>query len=147
LRAVVLSVDEIALEMRRQHASRPRRRRLTRTPHLIEHMPQRVRRTRNRRRTERGDAITRQSSRDRGDRVASVEGIHAVDAVHVHVDETGDDVVPVKGEQRVGMARGRRVGPDFSDPPLVDDQRARREDAVGQHQGCTRQDDHRNAQA
>ena len=37
LRAAVLGVDEVALEMRGQHARRARRRRLARRAHLIEH--------------------------------------------------------------------------------------------------------------
>ena len=101
LRAVVVRVDEVALEMRRQHARRALLRLAACPPHLIEHAAQRRWSARDRCRTEGGDTVARQSRGDRADRLARVERVEAVDAVDVDVDEAGHDVVTVEREHRV----------------------------------------------
>ncbi len=70
---------------------------------------QRIRRARDRRRTERRDAVARKPRGDRRDRVAAVERVDALDAVHVDVDEAGNDVVTVKGECGVRDPMTRRI--------------------------------------
>jgi hypothetical protein len=142
LRALVVGVDEIALEMRRQHARARRRPLRPRARHLIEERSQLARRARDRRRTEGGDPVSRQALGHPRDRVLVVEGVHALDAVDVHVDEAGHD-------ERVGDvdhcgARGIGATPrlDGRDPPAVDDERSVADDAVGQDEIAARQDDH-----
>ena len=56
---------------------------------LFEQAAKRVRFARDGGRAEGGHAVARHPTRDRRDRVASVERIEALDAVHVHVDEPG----------------------------------------------------------
>ena len=50
--------------------------------------------------TERGDAVARQTGRHTRHRIAFVERVEAVNAVHMDVDEAGDNVVIVEREVR-----------------------------------------------
>ena len=137
LRAPVFRVDEIAFEMRRQHARGPWRRRFAGAPHLIEHAAQRLGSAGDGRRTERRHAVLRKSfgnRRDRTSRCGGIQRVDSLDAVNVDVDEAGHDVMSVEREQRMRVAGRRRVGADLDDPIAVDDERARRQDAVRQHQ-------------
>ena len=131
LRALELRVDEVALEVRRQDpCAGPLRRRPGRA-HRLQHAAQRRRPARNRRRTERGDPVARQAPGHVANRVGAVERVHTLDAVHVDVDEAGDDVVAreVEGAGRP-PPRGRRGNLD--DAIAVDDDRAGVEHAVRQ---------------
>src|SRR5262249_52924089 len=131
--------------MRGKDASRADRRRAARLPHLIEHTAQRRRTAGHRRRTERRDAVARQTIGDERNGIAvgaDVERIDAVDTVDVNVDEARDDVVAVKRELRIGVARRQRIGTNVGDATLVYHERARREDRIREHQRRARQNDH-----
>ena len=109
-----IGIDEIALEMRRQHAG-GRRRARARAPRGS---PASMRRSvvgpaGDRRRAERGDPVPRQPRRHRPDRITvGVERVDPFDAVHVDVDEAGDDVVAVEvaSARRAAWATPRRSG-------------------------------------
>src|SRR5262249_26501909 len=60
---------------------------------------------------------------------------------NVRVDDPGNDVVAVERECRIAMTGGA-AGADAGDPPAVDDQRARSENPVRQHQLRAGQYDH-----
>ena len=75
------------------------------------------------------------------DSVSAVERIHPLQAVHVHVDESRDDVVTVKRERRGFVAAGERVAPNLRDSTVVDDERPRRQEPVGQHERRAGEDD------
>ena len=73
--------------------------------HARQHAAQRGRIAGDRRRTERGHAVARQPLRHRGDRARRPSSVSSpFDAVHVHVDEPGNDVVI--GERRSGGRAG-----------------------------------------
>ena len=115
LRASVFRIDEVAFEMRRQHACRARVRRFTRLAHLIEHCPQGPRRARQRRRTECRDTVARKARSDRANGSGAAERIDSVDAVHVDVDQPRHDVVIVKRKRRRLSASAWRVGANLDD--------------------------------
>jgi hypothetical protein len=123
LRTAVLRVDEVALEMRGQDTRAARRRR-ARKPDLVEHAAKRIGTAGDRGGAERGDAVARQPSGDRLYGITDGERVDALDAVHVHVDESGHDVVMVKRESR--MCAVDAAGANFDDASLVYDQRAGR---------------------
>src|SRR5580704_4555403 len=93
LRAAICRIDEIALEMRGQHARAVRRRYAPKLRDLIEHRAQSLRRTRDRRRTERRHAPTRQIDSHRADRASAIERVAPIHAMDVDVDEAWDDGV------------------------------------------------------
>ena len=110
LRALVLRVDEVALEVRGEHPRAAGRRARARLPDGCEHTAQRRGRARDRRRAERRDAEARQPRRDRPDRVVAVQRVGSLDAVHVDVDEAGHDVVLRQIEVDVTAAAGPGAG-------------------------------------
>jgi hypothetical protein len=99
--------------------------------HLREHAAEGIGGTRHGRGTERGDAVTGQTRSDCRDRRSLVEAVDAADAVHMDVDEARNNVVALKGES---WSRMRGTRSNLSDPAAVHDERARREDAVRQHE-------------
>jgi hypothetical protein len=128
--------------MRGQHARRAGGRCLAGLTHAIEDAPERVRRTGDGCRTETGDAVSRQLLRDGCDGIPIVERIDSVDAVHVHVDEAWNDVVTVERKQRMRAGR-RRISSNLRDPLTIDHERAGRQNAIGQHECRTGENDHR----
>src|SRR5580765_8728105 len=100
MRAPKLRADEVAFEMGRQHAGRPRRPGFSRKAYVAQHPSEFVRRARRGGWTEGGDAVPRQAGRHPRHWVALVERVEPIDAVDVHVNETWDDVVTVEGEER-----------------------------------------------
>ena len=95
--------------MRRQHAGRRRLAAEARGADGREHRAKLVGRTGDRRRAKRGDAEARQPRRDARDRVAAIERVGSLDAVHVDVDEARHDRVPPQIEfaDRPATARAR----------------------------------------
>ena len=81
------------------------------------------------------------------DRILAVERVGAVDAVHVDVDEPGHDQVPRQLEVIHAAAGRARTGGDIDDLFAVEDERARTEHAIGQHDIGAREDDHATASA
>ena len=55
----------------------------------LQHLAQRIRSTRDRRRTKRRDAELRQSRRNRGNRIPAVKRVDALEPVDMDVDEPG----------------------------------------------------------
>jgi hypothetical protein len=119
-----------------------RRRRCAARPHLLEGVPQPRRSGRHGRRTEAGDPVAWEPPRDLLDRLACAQGVEALDAVDVHVDESRHDRMAVKGERR-GSRRGavapaeagaHDAGPDFDNATGVDDEGPGTEDPIRQHE-------------
>ena len=135
LRAAEVRVDEVALEMRGQDGCVTGDRIEPRGADAVQQTSQRCRRTRHRRRAEAGDAVLRQLRRQRRGGVGSGERVAAFHAVHVHVDEAGDD--DAAGEI-VPLAAGRLrhgLGPDVGNQAVViDHQRAAFNRRVRQHE-------------
>src|SRR5688500_14514947 len=104
--AAEVGVDEIALEVRRQHASGIRARRAGGGAHLFQKELQIVRAARHGGGTKGGDAITRQLTGDPRDYVSAVERVMTGDAVHVHVDEPGNEGADGESGSATGRERG-----------------------------------------
>ena len=110
--------------------------------HLFEDAAERVGRTRHRRGTERGDAVLRQQRRHRRDRIAVVQRVVPLDAVHVHVDEPGHDVA-VSGLDNRGARRiDARRSLNRRDAIAVDDEGCAGENPVRQDNVAAGNDDH-----
>ena len=115
LRALVARGDEVALEMRAEHAGAgfavecggPADRREERRQH--------VGRTRHRRRQERGHTVARQQRRHAGHGLAARQHIDAADAVDVRVDEARHEPAARALDIR---RRGGVVGRDLDDAPV-----------------------------
>jgi hypothetical protein len=90
--AGVRRVDEVAFQMRRQHARASRRARGSRPCYLRKDAAQLARCAGHGRRTKRRHAISWQSRRNSGHRFTWIERVMPIDAVNVHVDEARDDV-------------------------------------------------------
>ena len=124
--------------MRRQDACGASGRHLADVLYLFEHAAEGTGSAGNRCRTERRDAVPRQLRRNRRYRAASIERIDAVDAVHVDVDEAGNDAVAVESKRRQRVATRdcsrNRPGPNLSDAIAVDDEGAGRKNPVRQHE-------------
>ena len=138
LRPAECRIDEIALEMRRQHlrarfrAGRQRVRSRAKGRHALQHLTQGIGRARDRRRTERGDAEFWKTRRNRADHVAAIERVEAFEAVNMDVHESGDQDMATQilfAASRVG--RTRNSGSDVNDAFAVDHEDARRLDASG----------------
>ena len=110
LRALEFRIDEVALEMRGQHARAAGRTRGPRGADARQHLPERRGIARDRRRAEGRHAVARKPLGHRGDRRAAVERVGPLDAVDVDVDEAGDDVVIGEGEVDRLAAAGARPG-------------------------------------
>ena len=143
LGAAVLRVDEIALEVRRQHARAAGRPGVV-PPDRAEHRPERLRRAGHRRRAERRHAVARQPRRDARDRVVTVERVGPFDAVDVDVDEAGHDRVLVQIEVEIARRPRRSVPQHVDDAIAVEDDGRRAQQAIGQHDvGAQREQSHR----
>ena len=102
----IVGIDEVALEMRRQHAARPSRLAplRERARRSSQHLAQRIRSARDGRRAKRGHAELRQTRRNRGNHIAAIERVEALEPMHVHVDETGQHDVTAQIDPRRVLA-------------------------------------------
>ena len=85
--------------------------------------------------------------RNRGNRIAAIERVEALEPMNVHVDETRHHDVPAQIDTSAPVAAAstaRRVAPSrhVDDPFAIDDQRAIRLHTSGQDEIGARQDDH-----
>jgi hypothetical protein len=139
LRAVVVGIEEVALERRAEDAGRAGARRRHGGVDGRQEPLERLRGARYRRRAERGDAVARQRHGHAGHGVGAAEHVGAVDAVDVAVDEAGQDPLPVARDV-IGRCAG--VGGDLGDDAVLDRQRRALEDAVGGDDAAAAQPDH-----
>ncbi len=118
LRAAILRIDEIALEVRGQHARRTAGGRgQARGPDRGEHRAQRVGRARDGGRAERGDTVAGSRAAMRAIASATVERIGPLDAVHVNVDESWHDECGRGDRNRTSAAEAAGArGQDVDDP-------------------------------
>src|SRR6185503_6287077 len=107
-----------------------------------EHGVERLGRTGNRCRTERGHAVTRQTCGDLRNCFCAVERIVPFDAMDMHVDETGHDETFARVDDGSG-GRCTRSGLDGHDAVAVDQKRCVGQDAVRQDDVAAGEDDHR----
>src|SRR5687767_7774036 len=139
--AAEVGVDEIALQVRRQHASGIRARRAGGGAHLFQKELQIVRAARHGGGTKGGDAVTRQLNGDPRDYASAVERVMTGDAVHVHVDEPGNDVAVGDVDDRRTRRRGwRRL--NGRDAAVVEDDRRTLANLAGQYDVAAIEDDH-----
>src|SRR5687768_2126851 len=91
LRAIELRIDEVALEMRGQDESGFRYPLGACAYDRLEESVQAVGRARDRGRAKRGDTVLRKPRRHIGNGIRTIEHVSAFEAMHVHIDEAGDD--------------------------------------------------------
>ena len=141
LRSFVLWVDEVAFEVGWQHACRSGNRRNSRLADLPQHAAKIVGTARHRCRAKRCDAVSRQQRSDVRDRALTIERVVSVKAVHVDIDEAWRHVTVARVDDR----RSCRIDTprlDRCDAATVDDQRPLADEAPGQNQVATADDDH-----
>ena len=142
LRALVVRVDEVAFEMRGEHARGARDGVALGAADVLQHQRQGAR---GRRRcwwggAEAGDAVARQSAGHRVDALLAGQCVVAFEAVDMDVDEAGDDDVAGHVDMRLTVGRRPRAGDDVDDQALLDDDGARTDHAIRQHHGRAGED-------
>src|SRR5439155_26785673 len=94
--------------------------------------------------TERRHTVLGQRGRDFADRAASVQRVRALDTMHVHVDESGNNDVPRQVDMLDTGAAGPRACHDIDDALALEDERAGAANSIRKHQIRTRENDHCN---
>ncbi len=118
LSAELAGIDVRAFEMHAEHARAARRARARAVAQLRADAHQLVARRGHRRREQARRAVARVRARDRLDRVAALHHVRAARAVHVQIDEAGQDV------GRIVVRRVRRVARQRGDPAVLEFERA-----------------------
>ncbi len=141
LRAGVFRADEVAFEVRGHDTRAERRRCAAQLLHLIEHAGQIERTAGHGGGCKRGDAEAWQRCGHALDRMRIVMDVDTGDAVHVEIDEAGNDGVTVEGRARC-RRRQRPLGANIGDAAISQHQGAGPEHAIGQDEVGAREDDH-----
>ena len=134
LRAAVVRVDEVALEVRRQHARAAGPRRASGAD-CRQHRAQRVGSAGDRGRAERGHAVARQPRGDRGDRRRRRRGRRRPSTPWTWTSmKPGTTSGRVQSTVEAVASRTRqRAAATLGDPAVLEHDGARAEDAIGEH--------------
>ena len=108
---------------------------------LLQHPAEIVGTARHRCRAKRRDAVSRQQRGDVRDRTLTIERVMSVKAVHVDIDEAWRYVTVARVDDRCSC-RIDTTRLDRRDAATVDDQRPLADEAPGQNQVATADDDH-----